>query len=456
MRDRRLVIDQCAANEELRGGDSVHLDVVDGLPLHLQPMQNVALQHQHAHRLLIVARLAVFELHQVRTEFRDPVRVHLRHGASEELRRVHDLACDDPQRLLRLVLPRLGWVLLVASLVEVRTGEERHLAVAACLVEIALLLHRDVAELAGQDAAMDGVVVGGFRFVRQRFAFIANRVAQLLPHIAPFAHPSEREVVGFAKLAQCIGAAFATAFGRGLPDAQQREEVRVGASKGLVRGSSAFAAFLGSLARIGNAQAGGDDEHLGQRLLLLRLDQHAAQRGVERQAREFATERRHHLRLVQRTEFMQQLIAAADGGVRGWIDEGEALDLAELERHHAQDDFRQVRALNLGHRELVARVEVFLREQANAHAVLNTTRAARALVATALRHRFHRQTLGPRARIVAADARKAGVHDVANARDGDGGLRHVRRDHDPTFAPWREDALLLGSGHTTEQAEHFV
>ena len=61
--------------------------------------------------------------------------------------------------------------------------------------------------------------------------------------------------------------------------------------------------------------------------------------------------------------------------------------------------------------------KILLRVQPDADAILHAARATGALIGAALRDVLDRQTLRARARIVAADAREAGVDDVADARD---------------------------------------
>ena len=80
---------------------------------------------------------------------------------------------------------------------------------------------------------------------------------------------------------------------------------------------------LGTFARIGNAEARCDDEHLGQDILLLCAQEHPAQGRINRQACQLLAHGREVIRLLDRTEFMQQRIARRDGRRRGWIDEGE-------------------------------------------------------------------------------------------------------------------------------------
>src|ERR1043165_6513813 len=100
--------------------------------------------------------------------------------------------------------------------------------------------------------------------------------------------------------------------------------------------------------------------------------------------------------------------------MRGRIDEGEVLDVTQLEGLHAQDDLREVRALDLRHGEAVALQEILMRVQADAHAILHTTRATGTLIGTALRYRLHRQALCARAGVVVADARQPGIDHITD------------------------------------------
>ena len=110
-------------------------------------------------------------------------------------------------------------------------------------------------------------------------------------------------------------------------------------------------------------------------------------------------------------------------------------------RLHAQNDFGQIRALDFRLRVVRALVEIFLRIQPDAHAVLHAAAAALALVGAALRNFFDRQPLGARARIVAADARQPGINDVADAGNGQRRFGDVRGDDDfPPVAAARKRA----------------
>ena len=112
--------------------------------------------------------------------------------------------------------------------------------------------------------------------------------------------------------------------------------------------AAASLAVLGAFAWVGHAQAGGDHEDFRQGLFLAGLEQHAAQCRVERQSGEFAAEWSERVRVVERAEFVEQSVARADGRGQGRIEERKRLDLAQPERLHAQDDLREVGALDFG------------------------------------------------------------------------------------------------------------
>ena len=227
---------------------------------------------------------------------------------------------------------------------------------------------------------MDGIVIGR----RCRLAqLVAEGIAELLPDITPFLHAGEGQEVGFAELSQRI-ARTTRGFGGGVPDFEQRDEIGLRRGEGLVCCIREFAFFFGAFTRIGNAETGGDDEQFGQCLFNARLQQHAAQRGVQWQAGEFAAKWRELVRFTEGAEFVQQIVTRADGRTDGRIDEGEILDFAELEGLHAQDDLSEVCTLNLRHGEAVALLKIFLRVKSDADAVLHATGTARTLIGAAL------------------------------------------------------------------------
>ena len=195
-----------------------------------------------------------------------------------------------------------------------------------------------------------------------------------------------------------------------------------------MRGGSGFLLIERALTRVLDAETGGDDQQLARGMFLLRLEQHAAERGINRQSREIAAEGREIALRVERAEFLEQRVAVGNRGGGGRLNKRERLDVAEAKGFHPQDDFGEICALDFWLCERGARVEILLRIEADADAVLHATGATFALVRAALRNGVNGQALGARALIVATDARKPGINYIADAGNGERGFRDVRRD----------------------------
>ena len=108
-------------------------------------------------------------------------------------------------------------------------------------------------------------------------------------------------------------------FVHGVPDIQQRQEIRLRIGKALVRGRGGLLLLQRPLARVLDAQPGGNNEQLTRGMLLLRLQQHPAQRRIDGQARQIAAQRRQLAAGIQRAEFLQQRVAGLDAR-RAWAD----------------------------------------------------------------------------------------------------------------------------------------
>ncbi len=119
------------------------------------------------------------------------------------------------------------------------------------------------------------------------------------------------------------------------------------------------------------------------------------------------------------------------------------------EARHRQDDGGEVGAQDLRVGELGTAVEVVLGVEPDRDAVGDPAAAAGPLVGRRLAHRLDRQPLHLRALAVAADARRAGVDDIADAWDGEGGLGDVGGENDAPARVRSEDPVLLGGGEPT-------
>ncbi len=143
-------------------------------------------------------------------------------------------------------------------------------------------------------------------------------------------------------------------------------------------------------------------------------------------------------------ELLEEPDAVGDLAAVRRVDEREAGDVAEPEARHLEDDGGEVGAQDLGVGELGAAVVVVLGVEPDRDAVGDAAAAARPLVGGGLADRLDGQPLDLGALAVAADARRAGVDDVADARDGERGLGDVGGQDDPPPGVRREDPVLLG------------
>ena len=216
----------------------------------------------------------------------------------------------------------------------------------------------------------------------------------------------------------------------------------------------------GSLPDVLDGQRGHDDQHLLQRPLPLGLDEHPGQAGVDRQPDDGPTVGGDPLARqvrggvgVDGLQLGEQAHAVGDlAGVRR-LEEGELLDLAQPQAGHLQDDAGQVGAQDLGIGELRAALEVLLGVEPDRDAVREPPAASGPLVGRGLADRLDREPLDLEPLAVAGDARGAGVHDIPDPRDGQRGLGHIGRHHDPAAGVSGEDPVLLGGGQATVERQ---
>ena len=480
-RERDRVVHQAFADEQLQRVHRVDFPVADRLALQLQAVEARTLLRHHAAFVHVPKRFAVAHPHEVRAEIQRPDRIEPRAGARKQPRGLHDLRRNDPARRLRrrtfrrpparAAFRRALFRLLAAE--EHRAGKQRHAPVVRRLVAAVLFVEvRDVAQEAGEDAAVDGPVKRRAERRRLRVDLahavirrgqpeivpLLQRIQQLRVDVAPLAHPRVAEKMVAAKPPELRLRHRLKLPVIRLPDVEQREKIRVGMHKAPVRRVGLLLLVHRPLARILDAQARRDDDDFAHRLLRARLQNHPPHRGIHREPREFAPDRREHPHRVrdvvggvERPEFLEQRVAGADGLRRRHVDEWKPLDVAEAEGLHAQNHVREIRPLDLRLGEPRPLQKILLRVEPDAHAVGDAAAAALALVGARLRHRLDRQTPRARRRRVAAQPRQPRVDDEPDARNRQRCLRDVRREDD--FPPLRrgENALLLDVG---EPAEH--
>ena len=154
-------------------------------------------------------------------------------------------------------------------------------------------------------------------------------------------------------------------------------------------------------------------------------------------------------------QLLQEAHAVGDLARVGWVDEGEAGDVAEAEARHLEDDRGEVGAQDLRVGELWAAVVVVLGVEPDRDAVGDAAAAARALVGAGLAHRLDREALHLGALAVAADAGRAGVDDVADARHRQRRLGDVGGQDDSSAGVGGEDTVLLGGGEPAVERDDF-
>ena len=93
----------------------------------------------------------------------------------------------------------------------------------------------------------------------------------------------------------------------------------------------------GAYARVLHRERGGDDQYLGNAMLLVRREQHARELGVEREPRQLHAHRREAACVIHRVQFLQQAVAVCNHA-RCWrLDEGKVCDITQVQRGHAQN-----------------------------------------------------------------------------------------------------------------------
>ena len=213
--------------------------------------------------------------------------------------------------------------------------------------------------------------------------------------------------------------------------------------------------FQRPLARVLNRQRGDDNQRLAQATFLLRRQQHPPQPGVHRQLRQLPAQFGDAPLLVHRLQLEQQPEAVADLARIRRVHERKILWPPQIQRAHLQNHRRQMGAQNFRIGEGWAAPKVLFRIQPHADARHHPPAAAGALVGAGLGNLLHRQPLNLAARAVAADPRRAGIDDVANAGHGQRGFGDVGRQHDARPATRLEYPVLFGGRQSRVERQHF-
>jgi len=318
---------QRMANQQFARQLGIHRSVVDSpLGVQQQAVQRDAFPRHHLTRSLLPMRLEDVPADEMRADLFQPLGLDLGDAAREQSRGFDELGGDDPAPgLLDQRRARMDEILDAAG---------------AEIMRLCLALEADVAEQTGQQRLVDGFVAGR-QLVFLPAVLRAQRM-QLAMNVAPLAQAQPRQKLAPAPLALLVRRLVLPDLVRRRPQLEIREELGLLVLPFRVRLVRGARLFLRAFARVLHRQRGGDDQHLLQTAILPRGENHAADLRVERKRGQLMADRRQFLAgLVDRAQLGQQLIAVGDHARQRRLEEGEGIDIAEVQRLHAQDDAGQ-------------------------------------------------------------------------------------------------------------------
>ena len=405
-----------------------------------QAMQSDALPGHDLPRPFLPVRLINMPADQVAADLLQPLRLDLRNAAGEQSRGFHQFGGNDPA---------------TGFLQQRRSG--MNVEADAARTEIILVLLADqayVAEQAGQQSLVNGLVTR-----RDLILFPSMLVAkghQLTMNIAPLAQTKPVDEVLPAPLTLLVAGLVLPDFVAGGPELQVGQEFRFFVLPLGVRLVGGPRVLLWPVAAILGAQGGGDDQYLTQATVLARGEDHAADLRIERQFGQFETDLGQFLaRLVDGTEFGEQLVAISDHSRQRRFEKGKVLDIAQVQRLHAQDDASEAGTQNLGFGIGRSLVEIFLVVELEADAGRHPAAAPRALGGRRAGDRLDLQSLDLAAMRIALDACQPRVDHVADAGHGQRRLGDVGRQHHAASLMGSENTPLLDRGLPRKQRQHF-
>ena len=200
-----------------------------------------------------------------------------------------------------------------------------------------LRLRADVAEQAGEQRPMDLLIVGGR--LENAPAELHDQLLQLPVDVAPLTHAIEGEEMLPAGLVQpAAGFPLRERFLEKIPELDPGKEIGLLVVEAFLRLVGGGSALARPLAWVLHRESRGDDEHLAQRVLGFRCENHAADARVDRHPRELFSCFGQLVRFVHGTQLGEQRVPVLNRLGRGRIDEREFLDCSQAERLHPQDD----------------------------------------------------------------------------------------------------------------------
>jgi len=308
---------QCVADKDFARLGRIDQRVVDAaLAVDDQPIQSGAFGSRDLRAAFFPARLAPGFFQQMGTDALQPFRLYLCNATCVQARGIDQFGGHDPA-------PRL--------LDQAGTGPDVKLDTArAEKIRFVFSLEADIAEQAGQQRGMQ-ILVGSGRFV-QAPALFAHDGQQLRMHVTPFAQPQLRQEVGATIVLQlAIGFFVLDRVFEPFPDFQITLEFRFLVGEFLVGGIGGRLRLHRPIARVLHRQGGRDDQHLGQADIFQRSQDHAPDARIERQLGQFVAQRRQRIVVIDRTQFLQQLVTVGNRASRRRLDERKGFDIGQMQ-----------------------------------------------------------------------------------------------------------------------------
>ena len=410
-----LAAHQCLPNKYHTRLRHIHRPVMHAfLGVQQQAMQRAALVGRDLRGLFLPMRIEIMAFDQMRADFFQPLRLDARETAREQLMRLDQLARHHP---------------FSAFFRQYRIRGDDELDAARAQILIAFhALHADVAEQAAEQSFVYLLIAGGLLVFLH--THLGNLRVQLLVQLAPLAQAQRRqEILAAFFRHQAIGLFVRQRLFVPRPDFYVGQKIRTLVGEPFVRGIRRFLPLQRTVTRVLHRQRAGDDEDLGQAVVLPTREQQTGYLGVERQLGELVPQPGELSRIVYRAKLAQQLITVRDHARRGRFDEREIRNFSKIQRAHAQDDGGERHAEYLRVGEFVALQKIRLVVQAHAHAAHHATATPRPLVGGGARDFFDVQLLDLLADAVAIHPRQTAVDHIADVGHGQRGLRHIGRQH---------------------------
>ena len=240
-----------------------------------------------------------------------------------------------------------------------------------------------------------------------------------------------------------------------LPEIEDTDKFRARIGKFGMSLIGRLALISRALARVLDAEKGGNHQHLTQDAMFTRSHEHACQGHIDGPARHGAADGCQMPLSIHGAQFLQLLPAIVDGALVGHFQEGKFFDTPQAQRQHAQDHPSQgcAQDFRIGIRR--PRLEIGFVVEAKTHTRRGTATTPGPLVGAGLADRFDVQTIQFSAHAVTLDPRQSGIDHVTDTRYCERSFRDIGGQHDTAFRSGSEDAILIPRRQAGIQRQHL-